>query len=75
MNAVAARLPTDRAYAAGKIKAFKADCIAHMVGEISQADHFIVTWQDCVGAVLEWSPFLTDFELSQCFRVALKAAA
>ena len=67
------RIPRHRDSAKGKVAVLIRECADLMRGEISRADFFIVCAEDCTLAHDEYSPYLTDSELTKAFRAALKA--
>ena len=54
------------------LQSVKQDCISQMRNEIQFGDHFAVTPQDC-NAYAEYSDYLTEKELAQCFKKAARA--
>ena len=65
--------PKYRADVKGHLREVMEDCVALMRGEIREADCFLMTAEDCETAQREYSQYLTQAELTRCFKMALKA--
>jgi hypothetical protein len=67
------QMPKYRDDVKGHLKETMQDCIALMAGEIRNADHFIISAEDCELASKEYADYLTAAELKRCFKQAQKA--
>lgn len=65
-------MPKYREDAKGKIPALKAECVDMMRGNIATSDCFTVLPEDCE-CYDEYSQYLTEKELADCFKKALRA--
>lgn len=57
----------------GEVARIKSECVDTFRGEIANADDFIVLPEDATNTMREYADYLTQAELAQCFKAALRA--